>query len=254
MHAPDLERELRDLGPALDWPAGPNLAPAVRRRISETERPRPFPWRRVLVVAAVVAAVAIGAAMAVPGARTAILDWLGIRGVAIHRVETLPPAPTVADDLGVGEQVTLPEARERAGFAVPDPEKAGLGEPDEIRFDPSIGQVAFLWRGEDGRVDTLLTAFRGRVDHQFIEKWVEANVPIEPVTVDGEPGLWIGGSLENAPHNFVYRDPTGEYREETLRLAGATLIWQAGKLTWRLEGDRTRDEAIRIAESLASPG
>jgi hypothetical protein len=251
MHAPDLERELRDLGPALDWPAAPNLAPVVRTRLGEA-RP-PFPWRRAAVLALAVLVVALGAAMAVPGARTAILDWLGLRGVAIHRVETLPPAPTVtvADELGMGPQVTLDTARARAKFPVPDPTKTGLGDPDEVRFDPSIGQVGFIWRGEDGRISTLLSLFRGRVDQEFIDKWVSANVPLESVTVGGNPGVWIGGSLEHAPHNFVYRDPKGEYREETFRLAGATLLWQENGVLYRLEGDRTKAEALRIAEALA---
>ncbi len=249
MHAPDLERELRDLGPALDWPAAPNLAPAVRARIADQRRP--FPWRRTAVLALAVIVVAAGAAMAVPGARTAILDWLGLRGVAIHRVETLPPAPTVPDDLGMGGQVTLDEARARAKFPVPDPTKTGLGQPDEVRFDHGIGQVGFIWRGSDGKIDTLLSLFRGRVDQEFIDKWVNANVPLESVTVNGNPGVWIGGSLRNSPHNFVYRDPRGEYREETLRLAGATLLWQEDGVLYRLEGDRTKAEALRIAESLA---
>src|SRR6185295_1026176 len=171
----DLERELRELGPAIDWPAAPNLAPAVRARLAD--RRRPFPWRRTAVLA-----------LAVPVARTAILDWLGLRGVAIHRVETLPPAPTVPDDLGMGGQVTLDEARTRAKFPVPDPTKAGLGEPDEVRFDHGIGQVGFIWRGDDGRIDTLLSLFRGAVDQQYIDKWIDANVPLESVTVNGNPG------------------------------------------------------------------
>jgi len=226
----------------------------VRARLAD--RRRPFPWRRTAVLALAVLVVAVGAAMAVPGARTAILDWLGLRGVAIHRVETLPPAPTVPDDLGMGGQVTLDEARARAKFPVPDPTKAGLGEPDEIRFDHGIGQVGFIWRGDDGRIDTLLSLFRGSVDQEFIEKWISANVPLESVTVNGNsvngnPGVWIGGSLENAPHNFVYRDPKGEFREETFRLAGATLLWQKDGVLYRLEGDRTKAEALRIAESLA---
>lgn len=250
MHAPDLERELRDLGRALDWPAAPNLAPAVRARIAEPRTS--FAWRRVLVVAAVVGAVAVGAAMAVPGARTAILDWLGLRGTTIERVETLPPTPTVPDELGVGEQTTLADARKRAGFDVPDPAETSLGEPDEVRFDSANGQVAFIWRKTDGSIETLLTVFRADVDRTFIRKWVDAGTPLEPVTVDGAPGVWIGGSLEHAPHSFVYERPDGQFREETFRLAGATLLWEDGDLTWRLEGDRTRAEAIRIAEALAS--
>jgi hypothetical protein len=75
-------------------------------------------------------------------------------------------------------------------------------------------------------------------------------MPIERVRVKGEPGLWIRGSLADSPHVFVYHDATGAFREETLRLAGPTLLWAAGPLTYRLEGDFTRDEALAVARAL----
>jgi len=255
MHAPDLERELRDLAPALDWPAAPNLAPAVRARIAGARRP--FPWRRTAVIAFAVLVVAVGAVMAVPGTRAAILDWLGLQGATIHRVETLPTAPTVTDvdELGLGRNVTLDEAQSLARYPVPDPTATGLGEPDEIRFDAhGIDQVSFIWRDDDGKIGTLFSVFEGRVDQQFIEKWVNSGVPLEAVTVDGHRGVWIGGSLEHRPHTFVYRQPNGEFREETMRLAGSTLLWEQDGRLYRLEGDRSKAEALRIAESVAQEG
>ena len=36
---------------------------------------------------------------------------------------------------------------------------------------------------------------------------------------------------------------------ETLRLAENTLLWERGGVTYRLEAQVTRDEAIRIASS-----
>ena len=54
----DLDRALRDLGDHLDYPAAPQLATAVRRRLAEPVAPRRWigwyatPRRRVLVSSA----------------------------------------------------------------------------------------------------------------------------------------------------------------------------------------------------------
>ena len=82
-----LEQRLQRLGQELEYPPEPDVAPAVLVRLDR----RPFPWR-VVAVALAVLAVAVGAAFAVPQARTTILKWFHLRGVTVERVETLPPA------------------------------------------------------------------------------------------------------------------------------------------------------------------
>ena len=69
---------------------------------------------------------------------------------------------------------------------------------------------------------------------------------VQEVTVGGEPGYWFSGE----PHFFTYLDATGQVRDEQTRLAGNTLIWQRGDLTLRLEGQLSKEEALRIAESM----
>ena len=67
------------------------------------------------------------------------------------------------------------------------------------------------------------------------------------VTVANGRGFWIDGR----PHFLVFRDPSGEYRQDTLRLAGNTLVWEhAPDLLLRLEGAPTLDQALRIANSV----
>jgi hypothetical protein len=66
------------------------------------------------------------------------------------------------------------------------------------------------------------------------------------VAVRGGDGVWLAG----APHRFLYRGPNGRVEEASLRLAGNTLIWTDGGLTYRLESALDRDTAISIAESL----
>jgi hypothetical protein len=102
------------------------------------------------------------------------------------------------------------------------------------------GTVNLLW-GTPDDVRLLLTEFRGEA---FIEKLIEPNVDVEPVSVNGLPGAWL-----EQPHVVMFKDPSGRLRDNEGRLAGKTLIWQDGDLTLRLEGDLSKAEALRIARS-----
>ena len=249
----ELERELHELGAALDFPPTPDVATAVRRRLAAETRPAPrFARRRALVLAFAVLAVAIGAVMAVPPARTAVLDWLGLRGVRIERTPTSPSAGTTTvrglseSGLVLGERVTVAEARRLARYPILLPPES-LGDPDAVYLDPSApgGQVSFLYRDGD-EVRLLVSEFRAGIDEEFIQKSAGPATRIEPVSVNGGPGWW----LEGEPHEFFFVDPaTKQVRPETLRLATNTLLWVSGGRTLRIEGeDLTRDEAVRLAE------
>jgi hypothetical protein len=233
----ELDLALRELGRHVAFPPTPDLASGVRRRLGERRR---IWWQRPLVIALAVLGVAIGAVLAVPPARTAVLDWLGIRGARITRVEKLPPAPAVGN-LDLGRPITLAEARRRAPWLLV-PSAEGVGAPDLVARSAQVpgGKITLLW-GTRRDVHLLLTEFRGEA---FIEKLVEPSAKVELLQVDGSRGAWVGGS-----HVLVYRDRNGLVREDTSRLAGKTLLWQRGQVTLRLEGDFSKQEALRIARS-----
>src|SRR4029450_11174176 len=105
----ELERALQQLGRELEFPATPDLRARVRER---TERRR---WLRPLAFAVALAVVAFGVAMAVPQARSAILDFFHIGSVTIQRVETLPPAEERPLAQGLGPGITRREAEKGAG-------------------------------------------------------------------------------------------------------------------------------------------
>ena len=70
------------------------------------------------------------------------------------------------------------------------------------------------------------------------------------VEVRGATGLWITG----ARHEIVYRDlETDEVVAKTRRLVGNVLIWEAGGITYRLEGARTVADARAVARNLRGP-
>ncbi|MEX0673376.1 MAG: hypothetical protein WD067_01300 [Gaiellaceae bacterium] len=216
---PDLELALRQLGNELDWPAQPRLAPAVAARLREPRRRR---LGRPLALAFAVLLAALAVALAVPPARSAILDFFGIGGVEIRRVETLPPLP--AERAAPGVRVTLAEARNQVDFDLVVPEGYR-----RVYWTPGI--VTFVWR------DRLLMELAG--DELLLKKVAGQDTDIDPTDVHGHPGVWI----EGAPHGLFL--PGGEKR-----LAGNVLIWVRGDVTFRLEGDFTRERALELAGTL----
>jgi hypothetical protein len=268
----DLERALADLGAALDFPPTPDLAAAVATRLAgaaDTRRQRTSPsatlprrhrWRRLAVAGMVAALLAAAVLVASPGTREAVARRLGLRGVDIRLGGEPPPTATTTPpgarlDLGLGERVTLEEADRRVAFPVLVPGAAGFQRPDAVFVDglvPEGGRVDLVYRARPGLpaspstdAGLLITQFLGQPTADFIKK-VTGGGLVEQVTVAGEPGYWFSGE----PHFFTYRDANGNFTEEQTRLAGNTLIWQRGKLTLRLEGELSKQQAIRIAESM----
>jgi hypothetical protein len=238
-----LERDLVALGAAIDYPPTPNLAPRVRARLEERRAPFGFPLRRALAVGFVVLLVTAGALMAVPSTRSAILDWLGLDGVAIERVETLPDVRPGAD-LRLGEAVSLQEAERRAGHAVRIPTE--LGPPDAVYVRREFPlEIVSLVYGDGAGPEFILTQFRGGVREIFVKKFVEPGTRVVPVTLTRGRGYWIEGE----PHVVAWVDEDGVPREDELALAGNVLLWQDGDLTLRLEGAHTLKQALKIASS-----
>ena len=237
----ELELELRRLGTEVAWPETPDLASAVRRRI-EAPPERRF-RRRTLTIALAILVVGVGAVLAVPPARTAILDWLGFGGVEIRRVAELPQVPSEGR-LVLGERVSLERARALSEHPVLVPEEAGFEQPNAVYVDPfAPGRPVALVYGPLGRPRLLVLQFRAA---PLIEKALLGETRVEQVTVDGARGLWIEGPR----HEFFYRTLEREAMRDTQRLAGNTLLWMRGPLTLRIEGELSKAEAIRIAESM----
>ncbi len=236
----ELERALFAVGRNLEVPAAPDLTGAVRARLAEGRGPSLFS-RRALVVALAVLAVAVGAALAVPQARSTIKDWLGIGNVTIRYVDELPPVEQATADLGLGEQMSLEEARERAGFRVRVPTVDGLDDPPKVYYNDQSRQVAFLY-GSEEKPKLLIT----QADASgAIEKIVNLNVTeLELIVVEpGYAGVWLYGEK----HAIFYPSTA---REEPFRLVGNALVYEIDGVTLRMEAEISKDEALRIARSM----
>jgi hypothetical protein len=237
-----LERELRGLSAGVEWPESPDVAGRVAARIG-VSRPRPAMHRRLALSVAVVLA-ALLAVLAVPPARTAVFDWLGIGGASVVRVDELPAlAPTPGLEI-LGEPMTLAQARAQAGFAFADPPDDERS-PDQVLVAPGM-RVTYVWR-EGDRVRLLVTQFPGRAtDPQLVKKFVSSATRVEVVDVDGHRALW----LEGGPHAVLFVTPEGGVRDDLGWLAGNTLLVDVGGVTVRIEASVDRDDAIEIARSL----
>ncbi len=237
-----LERELRALAPVVDWPDAPDVSAAVTARIAAPHPPRRrLPPRLGLALAVLV--LAVGLAFAVPPARTAILDWLGLGSAQIERVDELPPLQLNASLELLGEPTTLADARRRAGFPVASPPR-GEPAPDEIRVVDDR-RVSFLWRdGEHLRL--LVTQVPGLLQRgAILQKLIPPSVWIERLTIDGDGAVFLTGG----PHAVYLLGPNGSFEEDHGWLAGTTLLVDRGGATLRIEGDLTRDRAVGLARA-----
>ena len=238
-----LERELSALAPAVDWPETPDVAPRIARLVEE--RPSPPRRRRLALVVALVAVAVVLATLAVPPARTAVFDWLGIGSARIEVVDELPPlSPSPGLEI-LGDVVPLEDAEKRAGFAVAAPPD-GEPRPDETRVTPGL-RVAYLWRDGE-RVRLLVTQFPGRSAEEpgLVKKLLGSGTSVEQLEVDGDPAVWI----EGGPHVVLLAAPDGTIREENGWLAGNTLLVDRDGVTTRVEAAMTRDQAVAIVRAM----
>ena len=221
----NLEHELRAL--PIAFPDEPDLAPSVLARIERRVR-------RWWLVPALVALAVAGALFAIPQTRAAILDLFRIGDVEVRRVDTQPRAPVRPAVLG--REVSLATARSTVDFPllVPrDPLTAFIDGPMvNLRWKR---YVLSQWHGEQ---------------LPFAQKQVGPNSQTVGVEVRGATGLWITG----ARHEIIYRDPgTDRIVAKSRRLVGNVLIWEAGDVTYRLEGAKTVADARAVARNLKAP-
>jgi hypothetical protein len=147
-------------------------------------------------------------------------------GVPVIRVDELPtvgPGP-----LAFGERTPLARVRQELGF---EPLLPRLGRPSEVRVDTGGAYLVVVYAGR-----VRLSEFES--EGSIVTKLAKVSQGVEPLTVNGGPGLWVPAG------HVVYelgRQP---------RLAANTLLWEQGGLTLRLEGRFTKAEALEVARSV----
>ena len=253
----DLTLVLRDLGDRLDLPAADPVASAVDR-IRPLDAFPPQKWslqqpsrggKRVLVAAAVAAAVAIAGVMATPGSRDAVADWLGIGSVRVTYTGEIPDDTGHAYDLG--SPVSLADAADRATWPLAAP--SGIGDPDGAFVGRPARSVTLVWAAsaelpevDDSGIGLLIGAIPGVTDAGAVTKQATAGTTVELVRVGDSPAYWIAGD----PHRLVVTDPDGLIVTDATRLAGNTLLWTDGDVTYRLESSLDREQTVDLASDM----
>jgi hypothetical protein len=251
----DLERALVDLAEHLDHPDGHHLADTVRQRIASpasVSRRRPDRARSLVAVAAVFV-VMVMAALAISPARHAIADWLGIGAVEVrrsdrpplgngtsgHSVPGLPGGTPSSHDRAVGQ---LAQARKIVDFAIVTPGDEAVGQLSDVEVDRRVpgGLVALGYARF-----TLVEVAADAGEPKPIAKLIYPATRVEPVTVNGSPGLWITGA-----HSIGYLDRSGRLERDTVRRSGSVLIWERAGVTYRIEGFDALRDAQNVAASI----
>ena len=214
----ELERALAALGSDLDFPDTPGVWHHVAGRL---QRPR---WQRPAVFALVAGVLAIGIAMAVPPARSAILKFFHIGSVTVERVNTLPPAQTRPFATGLGP------ARSQPTVKLPRTVHA-----TKYYSGPGMAAATLRYRGEE----LLYVQLRGD-QMAFAKKFVGPTTHVSEARI-GEWGLWFDGAMHVI---------TWDYGSVQTRLAGNTLVWLSGDTTYRLEGKLDEAQMLALARKI----
>ncbi|MEU2656483.1 hypothetical protein ABZ615_14280 [Streptomyces sp. NPDC007325] len=257
-----LPEELRELGRSLRVPDvdGESMAERVLARLLAEHvpvpvvEPDPGPaepagrwgwlrrrWRALLAALSGVLVVAV----LTPPVRAAVVEWLGVGGVAVEYAPGAPPVEA-AGVPGCPDPVSPAEAARRAGFAPLLPEPAEAAPVVSVAGSGPRLVVGVCWRTADGAA-VRLDQFPARLDPAF-EKTVR-EAPEPAVLPDGTRAYWFA-----APHRLAVplAAADGAVWSHEVRAAGPTLLWvrPSAGLTLRLEGIPDRAEALRVAASV----
>jgi hypothetical protein len=253
----DLETRLRALGTVIDYPPAPPIAAQVGRELREGIGPRPRRrstprLRMALIVAAALLLLAAGATAAVPSARHAVLDFLGLRGTTIQRIPRLPENVRAKPSWHLGRPTTLEAAEEALPFSPLLP--ASLGEPNGVFVSSEVpgGELTLTYAPRPGvprsrltGVGVLVNELNGHFAPAFHGKLLPPGARIQRFGIDGNYAIWIEGL-----HVFFFKPADHIFHIGRSRLAANALLVQRGEVIVRLEGEFDKPTAVGIARSL----
>jgi hypothetical protein len=236
----DWEMRVQQTSREFEFPTTPNIAQQVKRQL------RPVPRSFVLGrVAAILLLLLMTIVVSVPEIRASVLEFLTIGAIRIIPVAqpTLTPAPTPSIPmLEFGTEVTLEEAQAAVDYPILLPTlPQDLGSPNHVYLqETSLPMVVLVWDAPASLDTTWLILYIINSRDAFFK--FDPNDPIA-TTVNEHQAAWL-----TTPHLLEYVErSTGVVRRE---IAANVLIWEAGAVTYRLEGELTLEQALEIAESL----
>jgi hypothetical protein len=243
------ETAVQDRARQFAYPPTPDIAGSVRARLNPSARGK---FQRGLRLALTVLLALAIATLAVPQTRAFVLKVLRIGAVRIIFGEptatviaapqsTSIPTASLADFSG---ETTLADAANQLGAPILLPGyPPELGAPDHVYAQQFGGTVVTLvWMKPDNPdlVDLALQILDNQIVATKLYPYEDSNQQL--TRVNGRSAVWLTDVHE------IYFFKANE--RVTRRVDKNVLIWQVGRLTYRLETDLALDGARRIAESL----
>ncbi len=237
-----LERELQLLSGGLDWPDSPDVAGRVASRM-EGGRRRAVPRRRLALALATVLA-ALLAVLAVPPARTAILEWLRDRRRADRSGGRAPRGRPDSGDRVPRRAVHAVAGTRSRRIRVRRPTRRRAQAGSDPRGAGHARDVRVARRRSRPPARDPVPRQRGRP--HVGQELVGSGTRIEELDVDGHRAGVARGRAARRP---LHR-PGGNVRDDLGWLAGNTLLMDVGGRTVRIEAAIDRDDAVELARSL----
>jgi hypothetical protein len=256
----EFEAQLGSIAAQMEYPHTPDIAGSVGARLRSPGRPRFISKAAAWSLAFVL--ILISSLMLIPPARAAILEFIQVGVVRIFRVEPTPvptpqlpstaapitatPAPTEQTLIPLLEafagEMTLEEARASVDYPILLPSyPADLGQPDRIFVQDADGPMTIMVWLDPQQRDEILMSLHFLPPGSWAVKKVQPTV-IEETQVNGGYAIWTTG-----PYPRRFENGGLQYLR---MIEGHVLIWDDGRLTYRLETSLPLEEAVTIAESL----
>lgn len=229
----NFEMQVQNVAKTFPYPPTPDIASTVRQSLRRKTHSAMLWLARMAAVLMIVFIIM----MLVPPIRAAVLEMIG--AITVYPYEkptpTLPggtPTP-LTSVLDLPGETSLDEALTQVRFTVIQPDYRA---PDRVFLFGETPILVFVWLDENGQVAFSLHCMRS---NSFGGKYY----PWEPerFSIKGRTALWF----EN-PHLLEMFEPS----EISRYIEGNVLVWDYRGITYRLEGHLTKEEAVRIAESI----
>ena len=265
-----LEQALVRAGKAITYPPTPAIAVRERQELRPRASPRTAWLPRPVLVGLTAVVITFALLIAFPETREALAQLLGLRTIRIIPVTptptltspptpllrgegssaptpTSPSTPSPVREAGKVQccETTLADAHARSRFTIllpPSDAPSRVHFQELPNFGPGAQQLILVFGDPNAPRYSLYEA-----TNFLYGKLVSGGTVIGEEQVKGERALWFSGM----PHVLVYLDARGQPQFETERTVYAnTLAWEMGQVTFRLESNLSKEEAVRLAESL----
>lgn len=273
MNEIEFENQLHNIAVGMEFPRTPDIARYVMKRLPTSSFPSGRGARgegkarllpRKLVWSLTFMLVLLSSLLLIPPARAAIIEFFQIGVIRIfprsveptsalvttatpQDISSLTATPNTSSSLiplldKIGGETKLANIQQATPYPILLPTyPPNLGQPNHVYVQDAGGSMTVLvWTDPSHPEKAILSL-------HFIPSgsWVliKSNpVVVQETQVNGQSAVWTKG-----PYPLLTRSGNMEL---TRLIDGHVLIWTDGDVTYRLETDKSLEEALKMAESL----